>query len=64
MHGVMADQRKALPDTTELIDTVYFVHPTYRDSNSQPLGQQGETVFHPTLKWIRQKKRAAPLPNT
>ena len=26
--GVMADQRKALADTTELTDTVYFVHPT------------------------------------
>ena len=24
----MADQRKALADTTELTDTVYFVHPT------------------------------------
>ena len=28
MPGVMADQRKALADTTELTDTVYFVHPT------------------------------------
>ena len=27
-HGVMADQRKSLADTTELTDTVYFVHPT------------------------------------
>ena len=26
--GVMVDQRKALADTTELTDTVYFVHPT------------------------------------
>ena len=26
--GVMANQRKALADTTELTDTVYFVHPT------------------------------------
>ena len=26
--GVMADQRKALADTTELTDRVYFVHPT------------------------------------
>ena len=25
--GVIADQRKALADTTELTDTVYFVHP-------------------------------------
>ena len=25
--GVMADQRKALADTTELTETVYFVHP-------------------------------------
>ena len=28
MPGVMADQRKALADTTELTETVYFVHPT------------------------------------
>ena len=27
-NGVMADQRKALSDTTELTETVYFVHPT------------------------------------
>ena len=26
--GVMADQRKTLADTSELTDTVYFVHPT------------------------------------
>ena len=26
--GVMDDQRKALTDTTELTDTVYFVPPT------------------------------------
>ena len=43
MPDVMADQHKALADTTELTDTVYFVHPTgIRTLN--PLGQQAETL--------------------
>ena len=61
MPGVMTDQHKALADTTELTGMVYFFH--YRDSNSQPLGQQAETMyFGTTLNWIRKNKRAESLP--
>ena len=43
--GVMADQRKALADTTELTDTVYFVHPTGIRTLNPWVSKQQHCIF-------------------
>ena len=60
MPGVMADQRKALTDTAELTDTVYFVHPISGSELSTLGSASRNTAFLQYANWIRQNKRAGP----
>ena len=41
----MADQRKALTDTNELTDTVYFVHPTGIRTLNPWVSKQRHLIF-------------------
>ena len=43
--GVMADQREALSDATELTDTVYFVHPTGIRTLNHWVSKQRHSIF-------------------